>query len=112
MAVRVQMDVVYPAGITVFFELYSRSSGFSLLLAPRSCLQNLFLQLHFRGNGVFTDEWAMVLAATNRVRPLLVIVFLLSSENSTVLTSVTCWFHVACSVLAVSASDAVLSVCF
>ena len=54
----------------------------------------------------------MVLAVTNRVRPLLVIIFLLSSVNSTVRTSVTGRSCVACSVLAVSASDAVLRVCF
>ena len=54
----------------------------------------------------------MVLAATNRVCPLLVIIFLLSSENSTVLTSIAGRSYVACSVLVVSASDAVLGVCF
>ena len=48
----------------------------------------------------------MVLAATIRVRPLLVIIFLLISENSTVLASVTGRSYVACSVLTVSASDA------
>ena len=100
-AVRVQVGVVYPAGSTIFFELSSRSSGFLLLLVHRSCLQSLFLQLHFRGSGVFTDEWAMVLAATNRVRFLLVIIFWLISENSTVLSNVTGRSYVACSVLSV-----------
>ena len=90
-----------PAGSTVLFELSSRLSGFSLLLVPRSCLQSRFLQLHFRGNGVFTDKWAMVLADTIRVRPLLVIIFLLISENSTVLASVTGWSYVTCSILTV-----------
>ena len=112
MAVGVQIGFLYPAGSTVFFVLYSWSSGFSLLLVPRSCLQSRFLQLHFRGSGVFTDEWDMVLAATIRARPLLVIIFLLISENSTVLASGTGQSYVACSVLTVSASDAVFRVCF
>ena len=106
------MGVVYLAGSTMFFELSSRSCGFSLFLVPRSCLQSSFLQLHFQGSGVFTDEWAMVLAATIRVCPLLVIVFLLISENYTVLESVTGRSCVACSVRTVSASDVVLRICF
>ena len=44
------------------------------LLLPldlRSCFQSrVFLQLLFRGSGIFTDDRAMVLAATIRVRPL------------------------------------------
>ena len=54
----------------------------------------------------------MVLATTIRVRPLLVIFFLLLSEISSVLTNVTGRSYVACSGLTVSALDAVRCVLF
>ena len=54
----------------------------------------------------------MVLAAIIRVRPLLVILFLLLSEISSLLTIVTGRSYVACSGLTVSASDAVRRVLF
>ena len=49
----------------------------------------------------------MVLAATIRVRPLLVTLFLLLSEIPSALPNATGWSYVACSGLTVSASDAV-----
>ena len=76
-AVGVQMSVVYPAVSSVLFELSSWSSGFSSLLDPGVVSRTVFcLQLHFRGSGVFPDDWAMVLAATHSASPLLVIIFL------------------------------------
>ena len=54
----------------------------------------------------------MALADTIRVRPLLVILFLLLSEIPLVLPNATGWSYVACSGLTVSASDAVRLVCF
>ena len=65
----------------------------------------VFLQLLFRGSGIFTDDWTMV-------RSLLVILFLLLSEISSVLPNATGWSYVACSGLAVSALGAVRRVCF
>ena len=86
------------------------------LLLPldlRCCFQSRgFLQLLFRGSGILTDDRAMILAATIRVRPLLVILFLLLSEISSVLPNATGWSYVTCPVLIVSASDAVRCVCF
>ena len=107
------MGVVYPAVSTVLFELSSRSYNFSLLLVPGVVSRTVFcLQLRFQGSGVFTDNWAMVLAATISASPLLVIVFLLLYEISSFLASVTGRSYVACFVLTASASDAVLLVCF
>ena len=112
-AVGVQMGVVYQAVSTVLFELSSRSSGFSLLLVPGMVSRTIFcLRLHFRGSGVFTDNWAMVLAATISASSLLVIIFLLLYAISSVFACVTDRSYVACSVLTVSASNAVLCVCF
>ena len=71
-----------------------------------------FLQLLFRGSGILTDDRAMILAATIWIRPLLVVLFLLLSEISSVLPNATGWSYVTCSVLTVSASDAVRRVCF
>ena len=97
----------------VLFEFSSWSSGFLLPLDLLCCFQSrAFLQLLFRGSGIFIDDWAMVLAATIRVRPLLVILFLLLSEISSVLPNVTGWSYVTCSGLTVSASDAVRRICF
>ena len=95
------------------YYLSSRSSGVSLLLVPGVVSRTDFfcLQLHFRGSVVFTDDWAMVLATTLSASPLLVFIFLLLYEIS-LLASVTGRSYVACSVLTVSASDAVLRVCF
>ena len=62
--------------------------------------------------GIFTDDRAMVLAVTIGVRPILVILFLLLSEISSVLPNTTGWSYVACSGLNVSASDAVRRICF
>ena len=84
------------------------------LLLPldlRCCFQSrVFLQLLFRGSGIFTDDRTMVLAATIRVRPVLVIPFLLLPEISSVLPNATGWSYVACSGLTVSTSDALRSV--
>ena len=84
-----------------------------LPLALRCCFQSRgFLQLLFQGSGILADDRAMILAATIRVRPLLVILFMLLSEISSVLPNATGWSYVTCSVLTVSASDAVRCVCF
>ena len=97
----------------IFFELSSWWSGFLFPLDLRSCFQSrVFLQLLFQGSGIFTDNRAMVLAATITVRPLLVILFLLLSEISSVLMNATSRSYVACSGLTVSASDAVRRVLF
>ena len=54
----------------------------------------------------------MILAATIKVHPLLVILFLLLPEISSVLPNANGWSYVACSGLTVSASDVVRRVCF
>ena len=93
----------------VFFLVF----WLSLSLDLRCCFQSrVFLQLLFRGSGILTDDRAMVLAATIRVHPLLVILFLLLSEISSVLPNATGWSYVACSGLIVCASYAVRRVCF
>ena len=82
MAVGVQMGVVYLAVSSVLFELSSRSSGFSSLLVPCVVSSTGFcLQLHFRGSGVFPDDWAMVLAATVGASCLLVIIFFVALRD-------------------------------
>ena len=97
----------------IFFEFSSWLSGFLLPLDLWSCFQSrIFLQLLFQGSGIFNDDRAMVLAASIRVHPLLMILFLLLSEVSSVLTNVTGQSYVACFGLTISASDAVRRVLF